>query len=89
MASTLPFGFAADTGLCPIAWRAGVCFGRYELVEEIGSGAMGVVWAARDIDLDRHVALKLIRWGGGRCPSCAGACWARRGPWPGCHIPTW
>jgi eukaryotic-like serine/threonine-protein kinase len=72
MASTLPFGFAADTGLCPIAWRAGVCFGRYELVEEIGSGAMGVVWAARDMDLDRHVALKLIRSGGRSLPELRG-----------------
>jgi serine/threonine protein kinase len=72
MASTLPFGFAADTGLCPIAWRAGVCFGRYELVEEIGSGAMGVVWAARDMDLDRQVALKLIRSGGRSLPELRG-----------------
>ena len=64
MASTLPFGLAAEGGVCPIAWRSGVCFGRYELVAEVGSGAMGVVWAARDMDLDRHVALKLIRSGG-------------------------
>lgn len=64
MASTLPFGLAAEGGVCPIAWRSGVCFGRYELVAELGSGAMGVVWAARDMDLDRQVALKLIRSGG-------------------------
>ncbi len=72
MASTLPFGLAADAGVCPIAWRAGVCFGRYELIGEIGSGAMGVVWAARDMDLDRHVALKLIRSGGRSLPELRG-----------------
>jgi serine/threonine protein kinase len=72
MASTLPFGLAADSGPCPIAWRAGVCFGRYELIEEIGAGAMGVVWTARDMDLDRQVALKLIRSGGRSLPELRG-----------------
>jgi eukaryotic-like serine/threonine-protein kinase len=40
---------------------AGAVFGRYVLVEPIGRGAMGEVWAAIDPDLDRKIALKLLR----------------------------
>ena len=37
--------------------------GQYYLLETIGSGAMGVVFAAYDPDLDRKVAIKLLRAG--------------------------
>ena len=41
-------------------------FGRYVLEDELGKGGMGVVWAARDPDLDRRVALKLVKNRGSR-----------------------
>jgi hypothetical protein len=42
----------------------GATVGRYLIVERLGMGAMGVVYAAYDPDLDRKVALKLLRFDG-------------------------
>src|SRR6185437_13882422 len=39
-------------------------FGRYQIVREIGHGAMGVVYEALDPTIGRKIALKAIRFDG-------------------------
>jgi eukaryotic-like serine/threonine-protein kinase len=56
--STIPANIAAREELSRI-WRPGARVDRYELIQQIGEGGMSVVWSARDIHLDREVAVKL------------------------------
>ncbi|MCO5169370.1 MAG: serine/threonine-protein kinase [Planctomycetes bacterium] len=64
-ASTWPSTGSAGGGPAPAAEAAAapglLIAGRYELQEELGRGAMGVVHRARDRRTDRVVALKVIR----------------------------
>jgi tetratricopeptide (TPR) repeat protein len=56
---------ADDTGPLEPSLRAGTVIGRYTILERIGAGGMGVVYAVLDPELDRKVAVKLLRAGEG------------------------
>jgi formylglycine-generating enzyme required for sulfatase activity len=45
--------------------QTGARIGRYVVIESVGSGAMGVVYGAYDPQLDRKIALKLLKPGQG------------------------
>jgi len=49
----------ANAGAAPLA--SGATLGKYRLDHVLGSGGMGVVWSAVDSDLERGVAIKVLR----------------------------
>src|SRR5882672_9889728 len=54
--------FSLSGAVSTCAYRVGVrVLGRFELVQEVGSGRFGSVWKARDTQLQRTVAVKIPR----------------------------
>ncbi|HHL39818.1 MAG TPA: CHASE2 domain-containing protein [Deltaproteobacteria bacterium] len=58
-----PRSAAGDTGLITEGMERPT-LGRYELIEEVGRGAMGVVYRARDPVINRYMAIKTINFDG-------------------------
>ncbi len=54
-----------DLGSEELPIQRGACFGRYIVISPLGQGGMGQVFATYDPELDRQVALKILRRGGG------------------------
>jgi tRNA A-37 threonylcarbamoyl transferase component Bud32 len=54
------------------AWAEGLApgtpLGRYDLIREVGRGGAGVIWEARDRELGRRVAVKVLRRRQGAVP---------------------
>ncbi len=71
--STRGYGEEDDAWPTDLALPEGAKLGRYVVLRAIGAGAMGVVYAAYDPELDRKVAIKLLRRGPERDPLDAAA----------------
>jgi serine/threonine-protein kinase len=60
--SPQPIGFPYTDAATPAELAPGVVLDRkYRLDALVGEGGMGMIWLATQLDLDRHVAVKIIR----------------------------
>ncbi len=55
-----------DLGSNADAPRRGELIGHFTIVDRLGAGGMGIVYAAYDVELNRKVAIKLLRVGSGQ-----------------------
>src|SRR5262245_42156089 len=51
----------AEEDVVPVLLRRGDAVGRFKIIECVGAGGMGIVYAARDPELDRVIAVKVLR----------------------------
>ena len=54
-----PLFWEGKTGFCPVQMEK---IGKYQIIDILGKGAMGIVYRALDPDIDREVAIKTIRF---------------------------
>jgi serine/threonine protein kinase len=59
--SSIHLGHGSTTGYVPVEQRRRL--GKFELIDQVGVGAFGTVYQARDTELDRIVAIKVPRAG--------------------------
>ena len=83
---------AFSTGLSPSATSKvlspGSTIAGYEVEGVVGAGGIGILYRARQVRLDRPVALKVVEREVAATPSCGSACAARPGRWQRSTTPT-